>query len=377
LIVNHIKKYDIIVIGGGFYGAYLSEYFAKSGKTVLLCEKEKALMQRASHKNQARVHNGYHYPLSILTALRSMVSFPRFCEEFRECINDSFENYYMVGKILSKLSSSQFKCFCERIGIPCDKTTSELAQLTNPQLVEDVFRTVEYTFDAIKLKDTMVERLMNSGVDILLNTDVESVSLGDKSNLAVELNMDNDNQLKFAADQVYNCTYSMLNSVTSKSKLELIPLKHEMTEMCLVNVPDAIKEIGITLMCGPFFSIMPFPSTDYHTFSHVRYTPHYEWYDKQGEPFVNNYERRKLFNRHSAWKKMQKDASRYMPVLSECEYVSSLWEVKTILPVSEASDSRPILFKQDHGLKGFHCVIGGKIDNVYDVIDIISSRELN
>ena len=55
----------IVIIGGGFFGMYIAEYFARQGKKVLLCEKEADFMQRASYANQARVHNGYHYPRSI------------------------------------------------------------------------------------------------------------------------------------------------------------------------------------------------------------------------------------------------------------------------------------------------------------------------
>ena len=53
-------------IGGGFFGMYLSVYFARKGHEVILSEKENDFMQRASYVNQARVHNGYHYPRSIL-----------------------------------------------------------------------------------------------------------------------------------------------------------------------------------------------------------------------------------------------------------------------------------------------------------------------
>ena len=42
-----------------------------------------------------------------------------------------------------------------------------------------------------------------------------------------------------------------------------------------------------------------------------------------------------------------------------------------MLPRSETNDSRPILFMPNYGLKGFHNVMGGKIDNVYDVIEVI------
>ena len=76
---------DVLVIGGGFYGAYISAHFSKLGKKVILCEKDNGLMLRASFANQARVHNGYHYPRSVLTALRSRVSFPRFSAEFKDC----------------------------------------------------------------------------------------------------------------------------------------------------------------------------------------------------------------------------------------------------------------------------------------------------
>lgn len=71
---------------------------------------------------------------------------------------------------------------------------------------------------------------------------------------------------------------------------------------------------------------------------------------------------------------MKKDASRYIPILNECEYIRSLWEVKTVLPRSETDDSRPILCRFNYGLKGFHCIMGGKIDNIYDAIKAIHTE---
>jgi hypothetical protein len=71
---------------------------------------------------------------------------------------------------------------------------------------------------------------------------------------------------------------------------------------------------------------------------------------------------------------MARDAARYLPALAACEYRDSLWEVKTVLPRSESDDSRPILFRPDHGLDAYHVVMGGKIDNVYDVADELARR---
>jgi hypothetical protein len=66
---------------------------------------------------------------------------------------------------------------------------------------------------------------------------------------------------------------------------------------------------------------------------------------------------------------MVHDAARYLPILGQCSYVDSLWEVKAVLPRNEADDGRPILFRRHHGLTNFHCVLGAKIDNVYDLLD--------
>ena len=47
--------------------------------------------------------------------------------------------------------------------------------------------------------------------------------------------------------------------------------------------------------------------------------------------------------------------------------MDSLWEVKALLPRSDADDSRPILFRESEALPGLVSVLGAKIDNVYDV----------
>lgn len=366
----------ILIVGGGFFGMYLAEHFAKSGHSVRVIEKEREFMSRASYANQARVHNGYHYPRSVLTALRSRLSFPRFVNEFRDCIASDFEKYYLVANPLGKVSAQQFLKFCERIGAPCEPAPSRIQALTNPTLVEACFATTEYAFDAIKLRELMTERLSAAGASFTLGMTVESVRT-EADGLLVELvGNDTDESESVYADHVFNCTYSRINYVLAKSGIDFVPLKHEMTEMCLVEVPEMLKCQGITVMCGPFFSVMPFPSSGLHSFSHVRYTPHYEWSDGDKHGYEDAHAKYLAARRNSAWRYMQKDAARYIPILSECRYERSLWEVKTVLPRSESDDSRPILFRPHHGLKGFHCVMGGKIDNVYDAVEAITAQHI-
>jgi len=369
-------KKDIFIIGGGFFGLFLASYFARKGHSVYLSEKEDDFMQRASFTNQARVHNGYHYPRSILTALRSRVSLPRFQKDFESCIDDSFDNYYMISRVHSKVTARQFQKFCQRIGAPCEAAPTKITKLTNPHLIEAVFTTKEFVFDALKLKEIMVRRAEAAGVSCNLNQVVTSVKrTGEKLLVNLSSATDGAELSPIVVDEVFNCTYSMINKIHQNSGIELVDLKHEMTEMALVEVPEELKNCGITVMDGPFFSMMPFPPRKMHTFSHVRYTPHYEWHDTNGSAYIDAHRHYTDSKKNSAWRHMIQDAQRYIPILAECRYKDSIWEVKTVLPRSESDDARPILFQKDHGLKGFHSVMGGKIDNVYDVIDFIANGE--
>ena len=356
---------DIAIVGGGFFGCSLAVAFADQGYKVTLVEERAQLLERASYNNQARVHNGYHYPRSILTALRSRINFPKWVESYRECVVDDFDKYYAVARRFSKVSASQFIGFMQRVGSPLNAAPAKIEKLFDPGLIEQVFAVKEFAFDAAKLSLMMQRELARTRVDILMQTRATRIEQA-QDRLALTLENNGDTQ-RLEARHVFNCTYSQINELLSKSSLPRIRLKHELAEMCLVEVPDELKRFGITVMCGPFFSLMPFPARGLHTLSHVRYTPHAAWEDT-----AENYRGQDDFKSGarppSNFRLMQADAQRYMPIISECKQTGSLWEVKTVLPASESDDSRPILFRRDTGLKNLHCVMGAKIDNIFDVL---------
>ena len=144
-----------VVIGGGFYGCMLAAHLAESGDRVILCEKHDSIMGRASLANQARVHNGYHYPRSLLTGLRSRVNFPRFVREFRDCIDSSFDKVYAIAARHSHVTARHFVNFCTRIGAPLRTAAPRIRDLFDPHHIEAVFEVEEYAFDAVRLKDAI------------------------------------------------------------------------------------------------------------------------------------------------------------------------------------------------------------------------------
>src|SRR5215470_10976755 len=110
--------YPHIIIGGGSYGCFAALRLAElhGGGSVVIIEQDQDIMLRASYNNQARVHNGYHYPRSLLTALRSRINAPRFIAEFKDAIVTDFEQYYAISRRRSNVTASQFAQFCRRIG---------------------------------------------------------------------------------------------------------------------------------------------------------------------------------------------------------------------------------------------------------------------
>ncbi len=368
---------DALVIGGGFYGLYLAEHLALGGGRVVLCEREADLMRRASFANQARVHNGYHYPRSVLTALRSRVNYPRFVAEFRPAVDDSFESVYAVGRRFSKVTADQFAGCMKRIGAEVCPAPKRLAGLFDPAYVEGVFLTREGVFDPVVLRKIMADRVRRAGVEVRLRTAVRSVGPAPTGGVRVVVDGP-DGPRTTDAGRVFCCTYAQLNAVAILPPVNhggrtqpRVPLKHELAELALVEVPTDLRDVGVTVMDGPFFSCLPFPARGLHTLSHVRYTPHGHWYDGAG-PYRPADEVVAETSKATAFPHMVRDAARYLPALAGCVYRDSLWEVKTVLPRSEADDSRPILFEPDFGLPGYHLVMGGKIDNVYDMVDVVS-----
>jgi len=291
------------------------------------------------------------------------VNFPRFTEEYRDCVDSAFDKYYAIARRFSKVTGDQFATFCKRIGAPAEPAPKAVRRLFARELIEDVFLVREYAFDADKLAARFQADMLAAGVIVRVDATATSVR-PDGECLALSFDGGSSSQT-ITARHVFNCTYSLINMVLGASGLPTIPLKHEFTEMALVSVPEPVQAMGVTVMCGPFFSVMPFPARRLHSFSHVRYTPHYAWQDRAGAPPRNT---GAAMSGGSNFMRMQRDAQRYMPILEECEYVDSLWETKTVLPSSEVDDSRPILFKRDHGLPNLTCIMGGKIDNIYDVL---------
>ena len=129
-----VSKYDAVVIGGGFYGCAIALYLSKERgfNNILLVEKEGEILSRASYTNQARVHNGYHYPRSFTTAFRSRINMPKFIKQWDVAIKKDFLKVYAIARHNSKVTAKQFVRFCREIGADIKTAPPDITALFDP-----------------------------------------------------------------------------------------------------------------------------------------------------------------------------------------------------------------------------------------------------
>ncbi|MBL0405066.1 FAD-binding oxidoreductase [Microvirga aerilata] len=351
-----MNEVGALIVGGGFYGCHIALALKELGfNRVRLIERENGLMRRASYVNQARVHNGYHYPRSLPTGMSSRRNFSRFVEEHSFAIVPNVQMVYGIARN-SRVTGSQFARFCSEIGAPCREDKQAMVELFDPALIETCFSVNEIAFDSTALARDLAVRLNAAGIDCRLGVSGR-ISSWNASSVLVETS-----EGPVRAQYVFNCTYAYLDSLGIRTRNRI---KKELAEIALVQPPRQMKGRAVTVMDGPFFSSMPFPALSCYSLTHVRYTPHMSW-SKPGDDAL-----RFEGSRSEA---MMRDAMRYMPCMSDSTYLRSLYELKAILIRSEDSDSRPIVFEQSEDSERIYSVLGSKIDNIYDVHEYVKQK---
>ena len=379
------ERFDKIIIGAGLYGLYAAAFCAERGQRVLVLEYDDAPFQRATYINQARVHMGYHYPRSLTTAVKSAGYFRRFTEDFGFCIHDKFEQIYATSGKFSWTNAKQFQEFCRAAEIKCEEVAS--SKYFKDGMCDGAFLTEEYTYDAKILQKYYEDRLFgNSAVTFLFHARIDKIV---KREETYEIVLAYGKS--YETGYVLNATYASVNQIIGKVEDassggfagEMFQIKYELCEIILCKPSEQLKDIGITVMDGPFFSIMPFGKTGLHSLTAVTFTPHITSYDARPSFSCQNgmegsCSPENLGNcstcpnkPESAWPYMSHLADKYMKPEYAYTYVESLYSMKPILKSSEVDDSRPTAIRVMSANPTFVSVLSGKINTVYDLDDYL------
>lgn len=370
--------YDKIILGAGLYGLYSANFLKKNkNQKVLVLEYDLTPFRRATYINQARVHMGYHYPRSFSTAIKSAHYFNRFMEDYAFCVLTEFDQVYATSSNFSWTNAEQFRKFCKDTSIRCDDVNP--TKYFNPDMCDGAFLTKEYTYDANILKDYFLKEL-SAAENVIIQYNARIKSIKKETN---HFSLVMEDGTCYETEFLLNATYASTNQITQMLGYEPFKIKYELCEIILCNVNEALRDVGITVMDGPFFSIMPFGKTGYHSLTSVTFTPHVTSYD-----VVPTFECQarcggrcspaQLGNCNdcsakpeSAWPYMSNLARKYLKEEYGFEYVSSLFSMKPILKASEVDDSRPTVIREYSTDPVFVSVLSGKINTVYDLDEVL------
>lgn len=426
---NHTEQFDRVIIGAGLYGLYSALFCGKQGMSVLVLEMEDAPFKRATYINQARVHMGYHYPRSLTTALKSAGYFRRFVDDFGFCIHQKFDQVYATSANFSWTGRAQFIEFCKAADIRCDEISVE--QYFREGMCDGAFLTEEYTYDAHVLRDYLLQEIGKyPNVRLSFGSHITGIERGQDHYLVIytheeagDISQGTVNQHAGGVKQsffvkspfVLNATYASVNQILHHVFPEdTFQIKYELCEIILCEPSKRLENVGITVMDGPFFSIMPFGLTGLHSLTSVSFTPHVTSYEDRPafkcQQELQNYTddlreqngqrlqdkkndaKRFLCNPEclnncnacpvkpqSAWPHMSHLADKYLKPEYAYTYKESLFSMKPILKSSEIDDSRPTAIRVHSGGKKpgngscgsaeptFISVLSGKINTVYDL----------
>ena len=370
-------RYDKIIIGAGLYGLYAAELCGRHGQSVLVLETEAAPFCRATYINQARVHQGYHYPRSLSTALKSAGYFQRFQEDYGFCINREFEKIYATSKEFSWSSAKQFKEFCRAAEIPCMELCPDT--FFKKGMCDGAFLTREYTYDAHILKEFYMDKIRDlTAVKLQFGVKIASVEMQEDR---FEIRMEDGSV--YYSGYLLNATYASTNQISRMLGMETFRIKYELCEIILCQVNEKLKDYGFTVMDGPFFSIMPFGKTGYHSLTSVTFTPHSTSYEEV--PFFECQKRSGGYcstaylgncndcpaKPASSFPYMANLARKYMRDDYTFTYDHSLYSMKPILMSSEVDDSRPTVIRKHSDRPVYVSVLSGKINTVYDLDEVL------
>ena len=370
------ESVDFVIIGGGIYGLYAAHLLLKKKLKVALVECDDRIFSRASFINQARVHQGYHYPRSICTAIASARYFNRFVEDFEPAINRSFQKIYAISNRNSFTSSSQFKKFCNFCQISALEINPSL--YFNPGTISGSFETEEFAFDPGILSQILLEKNRDfPNFEILYKSPVVDVERRE------DFYFLKAGSRMFKTRGVVNCTYASSNQIHKIFGYDLFDIKYEICEIILCDVSSPLRDIGITVMDGPFFSVMPFGKKDIHSLTAVEFTPHRTSLNQLpsfecqkinqscSQYFLQNCNTCQA-KPESAYVYMNQLAKKYLQHQLQTAYRESLFAIKPILRLSEIDDSRPTLVRVLSKSPFFLSILSGKINTIYELEDIIN-----
>lgn len=343
------KMPKVAVIGGGIFGTSIAAELGGFCK-VTIFEKNGELLQEGSHINQFRHHYGYHYPRSDETVSDIKNSRKDFEKIFSKAILWGIPTYYGLAKDNSLVSPMSFIKFCKRHDLPYEREFPS-GDLMNKKEISLSIKVPEPSYHYERLKEITVARIKKiKNVKINYRSIVTSGVIEEHGKKVLSFTGNGKKMKKETFDFVVNATYANINQMSCWFDFPFFPIRVDLAEVLIVKIP--IPPISLTVVDGPFATLMPTGNKNEFTLYHVkesiidRYTP------KNG--LVRN--RKKMVSRK---RRIFEKSLVYFPILGSAKIIESRTVHRGVMANCEHSDAR-VAELVEHGF-GCWSVLSGKI----------------
>ena len=144
----------IAIIGAGFFGITAGLILSNKHQ-VDIFEKEKKILNGASHSNQFRFHLGYHYPRSQKTVNEIKKSKNLFVSFFGNKVFGKTYNYYSIA-VNSKLNFREYKKFLLKNNL----YFKIIKNLLNNKFIENTIKSNERILNYFKIRNDILDKII-------------------------------------------------------------------------------------------------------------------------------------------------------------------------------------------------------------------------
>lgn len=346
--IGRERRPRIAIVGAGIFGATCAQELSEFAD-ITLFERHPEVLQEVSFANQWRHHSGFHYPRSYDTIMEIHAARDDFEAVYGEAVRHEYPSYFCPSRWGIEIPAERYLAACQsnRLNFSIEAPPAEAIDLDQ---VSICVKSDEGVYDYYKLKAMVEERLeANPRIEVRMGTAVLDASIAEDGSKRV-LYENADGKAEESFDYLVNTTYSGLNLVAKWFGFPIEPLRFDLYELVVLDVP--IEQVCITIIDGPFTSLMGMGEKHRFLLSHIKQSVLKSVITEDGLPpdwgvYQSNAEN------------MVRDASRYIPALKKSTIIRSVYATRAVNAFSRDFDARPTVIRS-HGF-GCWSVLGGKI----------------
>jgi len=351
-----LKKIKVVIIGCGIFGSEIAIALSQSGFSVTIVEGRKEILQGASGNNLNRVHIGFHYPRDLQTAKQAYQCYDEFKRKYSSCVSVDFLNSYLIANSGSLTSPERFFEFCKDLDAPHQIVKSK----DLPILIRGADNGViceESVYDFCSMRKLMHEKFAEHHVQLIIGNGVIHLTC---KNDGYSLDLYEGDIIN--ANIVINTSYADINRLSHQIGIELDEMQYEYTVIPIIKAQ--IPRVGVTIMDGPFTSILPRGLSSEFLLYHVEhsvlatdigYQLNPDWLAVETGPFLK-------VNKNNYFSKMIELCSEFIPALKNSKLCGFLEGPRIVQSKKEGSDARPSLIKFSND-DSYISILSGKVDS--------------